>query len=538
MTSPAGAPRTVAAAILRSVAAFGDRIALVAADGGALSYAALGARIGAAIGALRALGCEAGDRIGIWLPNGLDWPVWQLACALLGCVVVPLNLRYRSGELHYVLEKSGARLIVGQRRFLNNDLIERLEELAQGPIGAGQTVRITAAPALERVLLLDGADVAGTVALSALSAQAASADDMAALAAARQPRDPLWLFWTSGTTNHPKGVLIAQDAVENIWNWTSLAGYDAEDRVLTTFPLFYIAGHFWCLLGPLLHGAASILGQLFTSAEVVALCKRERVTLLCGVPVMLRQFVAEPGGDRSAFAHVRKGWFGGGTITPEEVADIKAAIGFTTLLQVYGMTELLGFSMSTHPNDPDEAVANTSGTPLPGHEFRLVHPGTEQDVPEGEPGELLHRGRRMLDYFGMDPAERARFYTADNWFRTGDLLRRRSDGRYTFVGRIKDLIKVSGENVAAGEIEDLLRSHPELREVAVLGVPDPYRGEVPVAFVELAPGSVVDERSLREWCRGRAAPFKVPRAFHFVAPSEWPRTPSGKLAKWQLSSLA
>jgi len=531
-------PTTVAGAILASIDRFGPRTALVAADGATLSYSELGARIGDAVGTLRALGCGRGDRIGIWLPNGLDWPVWQFACAILGAVVVPLNLRYRSGELSYVLQKSGARLIIGQQSFLNNDFTARLQELAGGPIGADGQVHIAAVAGLETVLLVDDADVAGTLKLSAIAAEPASADELASLARHVRPEDPLWLFWTSGTTNHPKGVLLAQNAVANVWNWTGLARYDQDDRVLATFPLFYIAGHFWCMLGPLLRGAAAVLGQMFTPSEVATLCRRERVTVLCGVPVMLRGFIADTSFDRSAFAHVKKGWFGGGNITPAEVAEIRDVIGYDYLMQVYGMTELLGFAMSTSPEDSDEVVATSCGTPLPGMNFRLVRPGTYEAVLPGEPGELLHRGARMLDYYDMAPAEHARFFGPDDWFHTGDLLRQRPDGRYEFTGRIKDLIKVSGENVSAGEIENLLRGHPELREVAVLGVADAVRGEVPIAYVETRAGSPLDAAALTAWCRERAAPFKVPRTFHFIDGAAWPRTPSGKLAKWQLEGTA
>ncbi len=534
MNLPDQPPTTVAGAIRASISRFGPRTALVAADGATLSYAALGERIAGAVGTLRTLGCGQGDRIGIWLPNGLDWPVWQFACAILGAVVVPLNLRYRSNELLYVLQKSGARLIIGQQSFLNNDLTARLGELAGGPIGADGQVHITAAPKLEHVLLIDDAEMPGTLKFSATAAEPVSVEELASLAAGRRPEDPMWLFWTSGTTNHPKGVLIAQGAVSNVWNWTSLARYSQDDRVLTTFPLFYIAGHFWCMLGPLLHGGTSVLGQMFTAGEVATLCRRERVTVLCGVPVMLRGFIADASFDRSAFAHVKKGWFGGGNITPEEVAEIRSAIGFDYLMQVYGMTELLGFAMSTAPEDSDATVATTCGTALPGMEFMLVRPGTRQQVAQGETGELLHRGSRMLDYYDMDPDERARFFGPDDWFHTGDLLRQRQDGRYEFVGRIKDLIKVGGENVSAGEIENLLRGHPDLREVAVVGVADAQRGEVPIAYVEAARGSALDAATLTAWCRDRAAPFKVPRAFHFVDGAAWPRTPSGKLAKWQL----
>ena len=526
------APSTVAAAFVDSVRRHADRPALVLLDGTTLSYAELGVRVRIAVSVLRALGLAPGDRIAIWLPNVPQWPVLEFAAALLGLLIVPVNARFRADEAGYVLRVSGARVLFTQHAFMTNGYVGRLRELARGPIGHGDEAAIDALPALRRVVLVDDHDgEPGTTPWSRLAAGATPADDLDALAGARTPQDRLWLFWTSGSTRAPKGAVLTQSAVTNVWNWSAMAGYRADDRVLVSRPYFYIAGNFWCLLAPMLHGAAAVVGQQFTPQEIVALCARERVTVLSGNPLLLKGVVDDPAYDADAFRHVRFGYFGGSTVSLPDLERIRARIGFDYLLQPYGMTELEGFATSTHPDDPLEIVFGTVGRPLPGIEMRLTDPATGAPVPRGQPGELWTRGRGLVDYEGVSDADRARLFDADGWFRTGDLLRLRDDDRWEFVGRAKDLIKVGGENVTAGEIEAMLTTHPEVANAAVVPLADERRGEVPLAFVELRGGAPLDGDAMRAWCRARMAPFKVPVRFVAVAPGAWPMTATNKIAK-------
>ena len=532
----AEAPTTVAGAFVHALDHFPERIALVTAEGRSISYAELGGEVRRAVSVLRSLSCRPGDRVAIWLPNRPEWPILQYAAALLGLLIVPVNARYRAGEAEYVLRKSGAAVLFTQGAFLTNDYLARLREITGGTLGEGDRARIEALPALERIVLFDTAATEGAVAFEDVARGLDPADDLAELARERRADDRLWIFWTSGTTSAPKGAVIDQGAITNVWNWTSRAGYRGDDRILATFPLFYIAGNFWCLLAPMLRGATLVLGQEFSAAEIVTLCQRERITVLAGIPLLLKNLVNDPRFDLGAFEHVRLGWFGGATISEDDLRKIKERIGYDHLVQVYGMTELQGFTMSTEPDDPLETTFRTVGRPLPGFEVALVQPGTAEPVRPGEPGELIVRGRRLVDYEGISKADRARFFDAAGWYHTGDLLRQREDGRYVFAGRTKDLIKVGGENVSASEIEVVIMSHPKVLNVAVTAMPDEERGETPAAFVEFEDGHTMDAAAFRDWCRTKLAPFKVPRRVTFLGKDDWPRTSSGKIAKWQLKS--
>jgi fatty-acyl-CoA synthase len=202
------------------------------------------------------------------------------------------------------------------------------------------------------------------------------------------------------------------------------------------------------------------------------------------------------------------------------------------------MTESQGICMTTTPDDPREIQLGCCGRPLPGFDVRLVDPETGEWVESEGEGEVWIRGRTHLCYEGLDEAVRRSFYSDDGYFRTGDVMRRREDGRYEFVTRVKDLIKVGGENMAAAEIEQVLKEHPAIFNVQVVPVPDARRGEVPAAFVELAPGAPEpDLAELRQWAGKRMAPFKVPRRLRLMRTDEWPPTPSGKIARFLLPAM-
>jgi acyl-CoA synthetase (AMP-forming)/AMP-acid ligase II len=360
------------------------------------------------------------------------------------------------------------------------------------------------------------------------------ADDLAELAARRAPEDLLWIFWTSGSTSTPKGAQLTQSAIENVWNWSVRVRLGGGDRVLVSRPFFYIAGNYWCMLAPMLHGAQAVIGQLFTPNEIIELCRRERITVLSGNPLLLKAVVNDSSYDARAFEHVRFGYLGGSAFLSEDLRLIKEKIGYEYVIHTYGMTELEGFVTSTGPDDPPEIVAGTCGTPLPGFKMKLRHLETGEEIRGSGEGELCTTGRGLVGYQGISAADRAMLFDAQGWFCTGDIMRRRDDGRWQFLGRVKDLIKVGGENVSASEIEAVLQRHPKIGQAVVVSIPDPRRGEAPAAFIEAIAGERIDPEDLTRWCRDQMAPFKVPVSFDFVEPGAWPMTSTGKIAKREL----
>lgn len=491
-----------------------------------------------AIFALRHLGCAAGDTIAIWLPNRPEWPVLTYAAAFLGLCVVPVNTRLRPIELAHVLRHSLPRVLFTQQRFLTNDFPARLRQATEDWIGDEGVAATGPVPRPQHVVMVDDAECADTLRYGGLVADAprgVDVADLAELAAQRRASDPLWLFWTSGTTSSPKGVLLAQRAITAVWNWTKLAGYRHDDRVLMTRPLFYVAGHFWCLLGPLLQGALSVVGERFTSQEMLALCRDHAVTVLSGNPLLLKALVDDPAFDASCVANVRLGYFGGSSVSAADLQRIRKHIPYEALLHVYGASELGGLALSTRPGEPLETAGQTCGLPLPDVVLRLVDPDTGTPAQEGAIGMLLAKADSFLDYVGVTDEDRARLVTDDGWVRTGDLLRIRPDGRYVFVGRTKDLIKVGGENVTAAEIEATLLTHPDILQAAVMPVADAARGQVPLAYIQCVAQSSLQIVELQAWCRDKMAPFKVPREFRIV--ESWPMTATGKIAKHELEKL-
>lgn len=535
-------PQTVAEAYIRTTRRIPDKEAVVSADGRRYTYGQVRKEVERLTTALYALGCRPGDRVAVWLANSPEWVFAEFACALLGVLIVPVNARFRPDEAAYVLRSARIKVLITQPSFLSNNYLDRLHAIAGGALGTGEQAAIPSLPDLRSIVLAHGEAVPGTVALDALLERAAGSGidlDFEALAASRKPEEPAWIFWTSGSTGRPKGAVLPHHCVSNIWNWTTLAAEITEDdRILTSFPVFYVGGNFWCILAAMVKGATLVMSAEFDAQSVVKACREERVTVLSGIPFMLKEIVHDPNFDPSAFETVRVGFFGGATMPHQDIKTLVEKIGYAHFLQIYGMTELHGISMTTVHSDPLDIQLTTCGYPLPGFELKLEDPDSGQEVTGTGTGEALFKGRTHLTYEGMSDDELAQFYTDDGYFRTGDVLHRRADGRYEFVTRVKDLIKVGGENVAAAEIERVLKDHPDIFNVQVVGVVDDRRGEIPAAFVELEEGSAeLTLDALREWASDRMAPFKVPRALKVLAADEWPRTTSAKIARYQLAAL-
>ena len=535
-------PQTIAEAYIRTTRRVPDKEAVVSADGRRYTYGQVRTEVERLTTALHTLGCGPGDRVAVWLANSPEWVFAEFACALLGVLIVPVNSRFRAEEAAYVLKTAHAKVLITQPSFLTNNYLERLYTIAGGELGTGEDTAIAELPELRSIVLTDGDAVRGTVTLDTLLARAAGANielDFEALAAERRPEEPALIFWTSGSTGHPKGAVMSNECISNVWNWTTLAAQiDENDRILTSFPVFYAAGNLWCILAPMVHGATLVMSAQFDAASVVKACRDEKVTVLSGIPFMLKEIVHDPNFDPSAFSSVRVGFFGGATMPRTDIEVLVERLGYKHFLQSFGMTETQGIALTTRASDPREIQLGTCGQPLPGFNAKLVDPDTGQEVVGVGTGEIWFKGRTHLRYEGLTAEEKSQFYSDDGYFRSGDVLYRRPDGNYEFVTRVKDLIKVGGENVAAAEIERVLREHPSIFNVQVVGLVDDRRGEIPAAFVELTSDATeLTLDALRAWASERMAPFKIPRKLRLMRADEWPRTPSTKIARFQLASL-
>lgn len=466
---------------------------------------------------LLARGVGPGDRVAVWLPNRVEWALCLFACARIGAVVVALNTRWKAFEVDYVLAHSRPKLLVVQRRLLQIDFVDLLAELGW-PDGTGVAAGLD-------VLEVGGDELPGALPWPVPPTGTADLDRVREAAAAVGPDDPLLLQYTSGSTARPKGALLPHRMV---------LGYGAEvierlgvrpgEAYLNPQPLYHVAGSCLALPAPLNHPIRVVMPELYAVERVLALTEREQCVSRGGTPTMYLDEMAHPRFAEFDTSGMRSGWVGA---APAVLDRIRAEYPVDGLVNLYAATE--GGGTWGDVSDPWEVRRITTGRPLTGTEIRVRDVVTHRVLAAGEVGEIGFRGwMRMTEYLG-EPEKTADAVDADGFVHLGDLGFLDEDGHLHYSGRIKDMIRSGGENVAAEEVESFLAQHPGVRQVAVIGRPDDRMGEVVVAIVEPVTAGGVSEAEVIEFCRGRLANFRVPRAVHFV--QEWPTTSSGKILK-------
>jgi acyl-CoA synthetase (AMP-forming)/AMP-acid ligase II len=492
-----------------------------------LTFAELWAEARHAARAYVAAGVEPGDRVAIWAPNVWEWPVALLGLHAAGAVAVPLNTRFKGGEAAYVLARSRARLLVAVDGFLGNDYVGML---------AGQEL-----PHLERIVVLrpEGGDgevpgVPPVVHWIDFLLAGAKVDDAVidARLAAVGPDAVCDIMFTSGTTGAPKGVMCAHGpAVRASADWADLVGLRRGDRYLVINPFFHSFGYRAGIISCLTAGATMYPQAVFDVPEAMRNVAAHRITTLPGAPAVYQTILNHP--DRASFdlSSLRLAVTGAAAIPVSLVERMRTDLGFETVLTAYGLTEATGFVSSCRADDDAETIATTSGRAYPGVEMRIVD-DDGRELPAGESGEIVVRGYNvMLGYF-EDPEQTAEAIDPDGWLHTGDIGWVDERGYVRITDRKKDMFIVGGFNAYPAEIENLLSRHPDIGQVAVVGVPDERLGEVGWAFVVPATGRTPDPDGIVAWAREEMANYKVPRQVRIV--DALPLNPSGKVLKYQL----
>jgi fatty-acyl-CoA synthase len=339
------------------------------------------------------------------------------------------------------------------------------------------------------------------------------------------------IVYTSGTTAAPKGAMLSHEALTRLADGIGeRMALTPADRVWTAIPLFH-GGGITFLLSCLAARAAFVHPGWFDPATTLELLTAERVTVALAafetiwMPVLNRADLADF--DLSRIRLVMA------VGVPERLRDMASRLPGAVHVSCVAMTESSAFLSLNRTDDPLEKRVTTGGHPMPGMEVRVVDPETGADLPPGTPGELLFRGPTAFDGYFRDPERTAEVIDAAGWFHTGDLVVADAEGRLTFRSRLKDMLKVGGENVAAAEVEGYLLGHPAVDLVAVVAAPDAYYVEVPAAFVQLKPGASVTGQELIDFCVGRIATYRVPRYVRWIAPGEWPMSGT-KIKKYVL----
>ena len=527
--------RATAWSLLEAIAArHGPREAIVF-DDARLTFAAVRDRARVFAAGLAALGLGRGDALAIWLPNRPLWFVAQYAAASLGVVVVALNPRYRAHELAYILGQSHAVALLATDRLGPVDYLDTLEallpELADAVPGELASARF---PRLRHVIVDSEAVYPGCHRVSDLMAAGTLAP------AAVAPDDTFTILYTSGTTSFPKGAMITHaNCVPHGWNCGETLRLTPADRILHALPAAGTWGGVNIPLTAWSHGACLVLMDVFDPLRALMLIERERCTVWNAVDSMLIPLLDHPDVGRRDLSSLRTGGVaatgGGRHGLLEEVLERLMPLAF----QPYGMTEVNAMSLLHELDEPAADRLLPGVWPAPGLEARVARPETGAIAAVDEEGELQFRGALVTRGYHDMPAETKAAFTADGWFKSGDLGRRDHKGRVIFSGRLKETLRISHHMVAPGEIEDFLLAHPDVAQAFVVGIPDPGSNEAPVAYVIRKAGARVTEEELRAWCHGKIASFKIPRGVRFV--DDVPRTPSPhgeKVQRVKLRELA
>lgn len=447
-------------------------------------------------GYLRGTGVGAGDRVGLYCPNGGEFASAYLGILKAGATVVPLNLMLNPRELAFILADAGARALLHHA------------DLAAVSATLGGEVPGPALTAAIDVAIAEG------------GAAPASVEPKAEVAA---------ILYTSGTTGRPKGAMLTHaNLIANTQGVLSALGLvPGKDRLVVVLPMFHAFAATVGMLTSLLHGLSLIALTRFEPRLVSAAVGRYGATVFLGVPSMYSLLLRLPDEDLGHWRSVRFAVSGGAAMPQAVMSAFEARFGFP-ILEGDGPTECSPVTSVNPPQGPRKA--GSIGLPIPGVQMRIAAP-EGATLPNGEHGEVCVRGPSVMKgYWGLEAETRASFF--GDWFRTGDLGYRDGDGYFYLVDRIKDLVIVNGMNVYPRMVEEVLYRHPAVAEAAVVGEPHPLHGEIPVAYLVAKPEMRVDSTELRDWCREHLGRHEVPRRLILV--DALPRNAAGKVLKREL----
>ncbi|MNS53498.1 Long-chain-fatty-acid--CoA ligase [compost metagenome] len=434
------------------------------------------------------------------------------ACALIGAVTVPVNTRFKTEELAFCLQQADVKLLLTADTFLGIDFLDLLQRVEPA---LTQRLPGAALPVLEKVVVLGDRSLPGTTSWADFIERADRADAAGFDAAmhAVSNDDVLLIQYTSGTTSFPKGVMLSHaNMLGNAAAVAQRMGVQPEDRYFSIRPYFHVAGTTLSILVSLVTGCCLLTLPNFDVGETLRMLDEERCTLTSGNDTIFLMLMGHPDFDRQRI-HLRGGWAAAG---PEVMQKIRDVMGVPSVCNAYGQSEASPNIVMSAWNDEFSLRAHGWALPHPGMEIRLIDPATGAVVAPGGQGEIQARGWSVMKGYYKMPEATARALSEDGWLSTGDLGEMNADGRLRMVGRLKDMFRVGGENVAPAEVEEVLHGHPAVRMAQVVGVPDVRLGEVPAAFVLLREDQQAETAELIAWCKSRCANFKVPRYMEIV----------------------
>lgn len=532
------APLSLPDMLAASVARKGDD-AMLDFMGRHFSYAEVARGVARVARGLQQRGIGKGHRVGLFLPNVPHYVAAYYGALAAGATVVNFSPLYTVAELEAQVEDSGtdtlftisaAALLPTALKVLDGSSLRHLVVgSVAGGLPAAKSILYRLFKRSETAPLPDDPRV---IRFSALVDNDGKADPVAI----DPERDIALIQYTGGTTGTPKGAkLTHQNLTANARQVNAIdPDHDADDRILGVLPFFHVFANTCVLNRTVLNGGTITMLPRFDAAQALAAISRTRTTALPGVPTMYQALLDHPDLAKTDFSSLRVCISGGAPMAAELREKFVAATG-ASLVEGYGLTESSGV-VSTNPYD-GPVKPGTIGQPLPATHVRLVDKeDAEKDAPPGEPGELVVKGPQIMQGYWNRPEADGDSFTADGWLRTGDVAEVDADGYIRIVDRLKDMIAVGGFKVYPSVIEAILYEHPAVKEAIVLGVPDPYRGESPKAFVTLEDGATATGQELADWLNPKLG--KHERVSAVEVRAELPKTMIGKLDRKALRAEA
>jgi fatty-acyl-CoA synthase len=488
-----------------------------------------------ALGLMR-MGVKKGDNVSVLLPNCPEWVYCFIALAKIGAVTVPVNLRFRTYELEYQLSQSESRWLIMVDKVHEANYLYMFGQICPEVFNEDSShFQCRRLSQLRSVILLGDSAASGAVRFDHLRdhERGFNVKELKEVDAALDPDDLILIQYTSGTTSFPKGAMLSHNNIlQDAYFFVKRMGLRDEDRIFGPLPFYHVGGTVLTMLASIVRGLTFFSMDYFDPQEALDLIQREKCTVSIALFANYTKMQEHPNFTEYDISSLRTGVSGG---SPEIMTRVRN-MGIKGICNFYGLSETSPNVTITDPEEPFEIRRVKTGKPHPGVEVKITDVVTGEDLAAGDVGEICVRGWNVMKGYYNKPEETAKTIDSEGWLHTGDLGSIDSEGYLAFTGRIKNMVKVGGENVSLEEVEDFLLRHPKVQQVEVIGVPDRKLDEVCMAFVQIKENQDCTEQEIFNFCHGQIARFKIPRYVRFV--KEFPMTGSGKVQKFELRRRA
>ena len=470
---------------------------------------------------LLALGVKPGDRVGYFLQECIDTIGIIIGAAKIGAITAPINARFKTTELNQVIVHAGIKVIFTSSPEIGTDFNGLINEtFPQIAESTSKHLDFPEAPELEAIITLDDIERPGTFNLPDMTEMALTVSDetVTARQAGVRVRDTAIIMYTSGTTAMPKGAMLSHESFSRYASSvTQHMRLTNDDIFWAALPMFHIGGVAF-MLASLFVGSTFIHTGNYNPDIAFQQIRDERPTVvLAAFETIWVPIVNHPNREEDDFDSVRLIQCVG---VPERLRQFQDQTPHAPILNCFGQTECCAYLSLSELDDEPELRFTKGGFPMPGMEAEVHDPETGELLPNGSIGELWYRGPNMFDGYFRDPELTAEVFDERGYFKTGDICEIDNEGRVTFVSRLKDMLKVGGENVSAAEVEGYLITHPAIALAQVVSAPDDRYVEVPAAYIQLKPDAEATEEEIIDFCKGKIATYRIPRYVRFV--DDWP----------------